>query len=68
VKAVSDVYTPVSGKVVEVNEDLADDPGAINADAYGKGWLCRVELTDEEELDGLMSAEAYERMLEQDED
>lgn len=59
VKAASDIYAPVSGEVVEVNEALEDDPGLVNNDPYGDGWLFRMELSDESELDGLMDAEAY---------
>ncbi len=59
VKAVSDVVAPLSGEIVEVNEALADDPGAINEDPYGAGWLVRVRLSDPTEVDGLMDAEAY---------
>ena len=59
VKAASDIYAPVSGKVVAVNEELDGDPALINADPYGDGWLFELELTDTEELDGLKDAEAY---------
>jgi glycine cleavage system H protein len=63
VKAASDIYAPVSGLVVAVNEDLESDPALINADPYGDGWLFEVELIDSEELDGLKDAEAYEETL-----
>lgn len=63
VKAVSDVYSPVSGKVVESNEALLDSPELINSDPYGEGWMIVVELEDESELDGLLSAEEYEAFL-----
>jgi glycine cleavage system H protein len=59
VKAVSDVVAPLSGEVVEVNEALADEPGAINEDPYGAGWLVRVRLSDPAEVDALMDAETY---------
>jgi len=59
VKAASDIYAPVSGRVVAVNEDLDGDPALINADPYGDGWLFELELIDSEELDGLKDAEAY---------
>lgn len=59
VKAASDIYAPVSGEVVEVNDALEDDPGLVNNDPYGDGWLFRMEPSDESELDGLMDAEAY---------
>jgi glycine cleavage system H protein len=59
VKAVSDLYSPVSGEVVEVNEALRDSPELLNADAFGEGWIAKVELSDTAELDGLMDAAAY---------
>lgn len=59
VKAASDVYTPVSGKVVEVNEALGDAPEKINSDPYGS-WIAAIELSDESELDTLMDAGSYE--------
>lgn len=59
VKAASDIYAPVSGEVVEINEALEDDPGLVNNDPYGDGWLFRMEPSDESELDGLLDAEAY---------
>jgi len=65
VKAASDIYTPVSGKVVAINEDLDIDPAIINSDPYGDGWLFELELIDDEELDGLKDAEAYEETLEE---
>jgi len=65
VKAASDIYTPVSGKVIAINEDLDVDPAIINSDPYGDGWLFELELIDTEELDGLKDAEAYEETLEE---
>ncbi len=65
VKAASDIYAPVSGLVVAVNEDLESDPALINADPYGDGWLFELELIDNEELDGLKDADAYEESLEE---
>jgi glycine cleavage system H protein len=59
VKAVSDLYAPVSGAVTEINEALRDRPELLNADPFGEGWIARVELADPGELDGLMDAEAY---------
>ena len=53
VKAASDVYAPVSGKVVEVNGALSDDPALVNGDAEGAGWFCKLEITKPDELDGL---------------
>ena len=64
VKAASDIYTPVSGKIVAINEELDADPAIINSDPYGDGWLFELELIDDEELDGLKDAEAYEESLE----
>lgn len=59
VKAASDIYAPLSGEVVEVNESLEDDPGLVNTDPYGDGWLFRIEPSDESEIDGLMDADEY---------
>jgi glycine cleavage system H protein len=63
VKAVSDVISPLSGEVIEVNEALADKPETINEDPYGEGWLVRVKLTDASEQDALLDSEAYEATL-----
>ena len=65
VKAASDIYAPVSGLVVAINEDLESDPALINADPYGDGWLFELKLIDTEELDGLKDAEAYEESMEE---
>lgn len=59
VKAASDVYAPLSGKVVAVNAALADSPETINADPYGRGWMFTVEASDPAQLDTLLTAEAY---------
>jgi glycine cleavage system H protein len=59
VKAVSDLYAPVSGEVVEVNEALRDAPELLNSDPFGEGWIAKVKLRDSTELDALLSAEAY---------
>ena len=59
VKAVSDLFAPISGEVTEVNAALADQPELLNSDAYGEGWIARVALADTAELDALMDAEAY---------
>jgi glycine cleavage system H protein len=61
VKAVSDLYAPVSGEVTAVNEELDQNPGVINEDPYGSGWILRVRLSDPSELDSLLDAAAYER-------
>jgi len=65
VKAASDIYAPLSGTVVAINEDLESDPALINADPYGDGWLFEIELIDSEELDGLKDAEAYLESLDE---
>ena len=64
VKAASDIYSPVSGKVMAINEGLDSNPALINADPYGDGWLFELELIDSEELDGLKDAESYAESLE----
>ncbi|HWO42485.1 MAG TPA: glycine cleavage system protein GcvH [Candidatus Eisenbacteria bacterium] len=65
VKAVSDVYAPVSGTVLEVNDALPDSPETINEDAYGDGWMIRVEMSDMDDLKDLMTAEEYAEYIEQ---
>jgi glycine cleavage system H protein len=65
VKAASDIYTPVSGTVIAVNEDLDADPAIINSDPYNDGWLFELKLIDTEELEGLKDAEAYAETLEE---
>jgi glycine cleavage system H protein len=67
VKAASDVFSPVSGEVVEVNELLAEAPETINQDAYEDGWIFRIRLAAPEELDALMDADAYAEHAESDE-
>jgi glycine cleavage system H protein len=67
VKAVSEVYAPMSGEVTEVNEVAAESPETINRDPYGDGWLVKVKLSDPSEADGLMDAGAYRKLLEEDE-
>ena len=63
VKAVSDLYSPVGGEVVEVNQEAVDAPELVNNDAYGRGWLIKVRLSDPAELDKLLSAEAYDELI-----
>ena len=63
VKAVSDIYAPVSGEVVAINESLADAPESLNADPHGAAWLIRIRLTNPSELAGLMDAAAYKAFL-----
>jgi glycine cleavage system H protein len=67
VKAVSEVYAPLSGEVTEVNEALTESPETINEDPYGEGWMVEVRLTDPSETESLMDAAAYRKMLEQEE-
>jgi glycine cleavage system H protein len=62
-KAVSELFAPLGGKVVKVNQALADEPQLINQDPYGKGWICEVEPSNPAELDGLMDADAYAALL-----
>src|SRR5215203_1569469 len=64
VKAVSDVYAPLSGEVTEVNSALAENPEKINQDPYGDGWMVKVKLSDPSEADQLMDAAAYKKLLE----
>jgi glycine cleavage system H protein len=63
VKAVSDVFAPLSGEIVEVNEALADSPEKINDDPYGEGWLVKVKLSDLSEIDQLLDVAAYRDLL-----
>jgi glycine cleavage system H protein len=62
VKSVSEVYTPVSGEVVEANSALEDDPSAINSDPYGEGWIAKIRLSDPAELDKTLSPGEYEEL------
>ena len=62
-KAVSELYSPLTGKVVKVNDALTDSPQTINSDPYGAGWIIEVELSDTKQLAGLMDASAYENLL-----
>lgn len=59
VKAASDVYSPISGEVVEVNETLEDEPEQVNTHPFAEGWLVRIKPSDESEIDGLLDADAY---------
>jgi glycine cleavage system H protein len=63
VKAVSDVITPLSGEVVEINQAVIENPETVNEDPYGEGWLIRIKLTDPSETDQLLTVEAYEKLL-----
>lgn len=59
VKAAADVYMPVGGEILEINEDLPDSPELVNTDPYGEAWILRLRISDDAELDDLMDAEAY---------
>ncbi len=63
VKAVSDLYTPVSGEVTAVNEAIQDDPAIVNRDPYGEGWMVRLRIDDPAELDGLLSPQDYKALI-----
>ena len=63
VKAVSDVFAPLSGEIVEVNETLADSPEKVNQDPYGEGWMVKVRLSDPSEADSLLDVNAYKDLL-----
>ncbi len=65
VKAVSDVYAPVSGKIVEVNDGLNDSPELVNNEPYDEGWMCVIELSDPSEIDNLMGSSAYQKLVEE---
>lgn len=66
VKAASDVYAPVSGTIIEVNQSLEDSPETVNKDAEGSGWFVKVEMSDESELDDLLTPEEYKAKCEED--
>jgi glycine cleavage system H protein len=63
VKAVSDLFSPVSGRVIEINADLIDHPELVNEDPFDKGWIMRLTMSDSAEMDGLMSPEDYEAYI-----
>ena len=65
VKAVSDIYAPVSGTVLETNDDLPDSPEMINEDPYGDGWVVKIEIADPTDLDDLLDAAAYQQYVEE---
>ena len=66
VKAASDIYSPVSGEVIEVNEDLVDSPEMVNEQPYDGGWIYKLKLANASELDGLLNEEAYQEVVEAD--
>jgi glycine cleavage system H protein len=63
VKAVSDLFAPVSGEVAEINQEAVDSPELVNQDPYGRGWLLKVRLSDESAVQGLLSAEEYDELV-----
>ena len=66
VKAASDFYAPVAGTVVEVNETLEAEPGLVNSDPYGSGWIFKLAIMDENEIDALHDADAYQTLIEEE--
>ena len=66
VKAVSEIFLPIAGEVVEINKTLADEPGAVNEDPYGDGWLIKVKVSSDGDRAGLLSAAAYEKFVEEE--
>ena len=66
VKAVSELFLPVAGEIVDVNKTLDDEPNAVNEDPHGDGWLVQVKVTSDGALDGLMNAAAYEKFVEEE--
>ena len=62
-KSVSDIYAPITGEVVEVNDDLGDHPERLNEDPYGDGWICTISVGDAGELEGLLDAAAYRALI-----
>ena len=63
VKTVSDLFMPLSGEVIEFNEELEDEPELVNSDPYGKGWMIKVKLSDVSQTENLLSAEAYQELI-----
>ncbi|MBL7002992.1 MAG: glycine cleavage system protein GcvH [Gammaproteobacteria bacterium] len=68
VKAASDVYAPISGEIIEVNEDLEDSPEIINADAFGDGWIYKIKMSDPDEFKDLMDATSYAESIAEDDE
>ena len=63
VKTVSDLFMPLSGEVVEFNEELEDEPELVNSDSYGKGWMIKIKFSDDSELENLLNAEDYKKLI-----
>ncbi len=66
VKTVSDLFIPISGKIIEFNESLDSAPEEVNSDPYGNGWMVKIEVNDDQELDNLLSAEDYKELIGED--
>ena len=66
VKAASDVYAPIGGEIVSVNEELEDSPELVNSDPFGDGWLFRIKADDAQEVEGLLDAEGYENSIDEE--
>lgn len=66
VKAASDIYAPITGEVIEINEDLEDSPELVNSDAFGDGWMFKVKIEDIAELDDLLDADSYQVAIDED--
>ena len=62
-KTASDIYSPVSGEVTEVNAAIVKDPGLVNNDPYGAGWICEIEMSDPGDIDGLLDAVGYQALI-----
>lgn len=65
IKAISEIYAPLTGKIISINEDLANDPSVINSDPYGDGWICDIQMKDPSEVEDLMTAEDYRAYLQE---
>ena len=63
VKTVSELFSPVSGEIIEINNELEDDPELVNTDPYGKGWMVKFKLSDPSELDSLLNHEEYQKII-----
>lgn len=66
VKAASDIYAPIAGEIVEINEDLEDAPETVNSDPYGDGWLFKIKADDASEVDSLLDAEGYQAVIDEE--
>ncbi|MEO9571075.1 MAG: glycine cleavage system protein GcvH [Polaribacter sp.] len=63
VKTVSDLFMPLTGEVIEFNEELEDEPELVNSDPYGKGWMIKIEISDSSQIENLLDAEAYQKLI-----